>query len=69
MSENTLLLKYKNAGLLGKSSSFITLLHEIEAAAKCDVRVLLVGKTGTGKELLAKAIHNFSSRAEDPFVK
>ncbi len=51
---SSLLSKYNNIGLLGKSSKFIELLHAIEAATKCDVRVLLVGKTGTGKELIAK---------------
>jgi len=66
--EATLLLKYKNAGLHGKSSKFIALLHAIEAASKCDVRVILDGKTGTGKELIARAIHKFSSRANFPFI-
>jgi len=66
--ETTLLLKYKNAGLYGNSPKFIEMLHAVEAAAKCDVRVLLDGKTGTGKELVAKAIHQFSSRADCPFT-
>jgi transcriptional regulator with GAF, ATPase, and Fis domain len=66
--ETTLLLKYKNAGLYGKSPRFIEMLHAIEATTKCNVRVLLDGKTGTGKELIAKAIHQFSSRANFPFI-
>ncbi len=66
--ESTILLKYNNIGLIGKSPGFIELLQDIEAATKCDARVLLIGKTGTGKELIAKAIHNFSSRADGPFV-
>lgn len=68
MPESTLLLKYKNVGLYGKSPKFIEMLQAIEAAAKCDVRVLLDGKTGTGKELIAKAIHKFSSRSKYPFI-
>lgn len=68
LPEASLLLKYKNAGLFGKSTKFIEMLHAIEAAAKCDVRVLLDGKTGTGKELIAKSIHQFSSRANFPFI-
>ncbi len=68
MPESTLLLKYKNVGLYGKSPKFIEMLQAIEAAAKCDVRVLLDGKTGTGKELIAKAIHKFSSRSNCPFI-
>jgi DNA-binding NtrC family response regulator len=47
---------------------WIEMLHAVEAAAKCDVRVLLDGKTGTGKELIARSIHNFSSRSDAPFV-
>jgi DNA-binding NtrC family response regulator len=62
------MVKYNNAGLYGKSSRFIELLHATEAAAKCEARVLLVGETGTGKELIAKAIHHFSFRAQSPFV-
>ena len=62
------MLKYKKTRLIGKSSKFIELLHAVEAAAKCDVRVLLDGKTGTGKELISKAIHDFSPRANFPFV-
>ena len=66
--EATLLLKYKNAGLYGKSPTFVALLHAIEAATRCDVRVILDGKTGTGKELIARAIHKFSPRADCPFI-
>jgi transcriptional regulator with GAF, ATPase, and Fis domain len=66
--ESSLILKYKNAGLYGKSERFVELLHAIEAATKCDVRILLIGTTGTGKELIAKAIHKFSSRANFPFI-
>ncbi len=68
LPETSLLAKYNNVGLYGKSSRFIEMLHAIEAAAKCDARVLLIGNTGTGKELIAKAIHNFSSRADYSFV-
>jgi transcriptional regulator with GAF, ATPase, and Fis domain len=60
--------KYEAHGLLGKSKSFIELLHSIEAAAHSDVRVLLEGKSGTGKELIAKAIHHCSTRSEFPFI-
>jgi transcriptional regulator with GAF, ATPase, and Fis domain len=65
---STLLKKYEGYGLIGKSREFLELLSTIEAAAKCDIRVLLEGGSGTGKELIAKAIHRSSARAAKPFV-
>lgn len=63
-----LLAKYEKVGLLGLSERFVVLVQSAEAAARCDVRVFLEGASGTGKELVAKAIHRFSSRSEKPFV-
>ncbi|MCI0695458.1 sigma-54-dependent Fis family transcriptional regulator [candidate division KSB1 bacterium] len=63
-----LLAKYEPLGLLGKSKKFIELLQAVEAAALCDVRVLLEGQSGTGKELIARAIHQISARRDGPFV-
>lgn len=68
ITESNLVRKYNGVGLYGISSRFIELLHSVEAATKCDTRILLIGKTGTGKELIAKAIHRFSSRANNPFI-
>jgi transcriptional regulator with PAS, ATPase and Fis domain len=68
LPEAALLSKYEPLGLLGKSKPFIELLKAIEAAARCDVRVLLEGRTGTGKELVARAIHKLSERSSQPFV-
>lgn len=68
LPKTSILLKYNNIGLYGRSQRFIELLYAIEAATKCDARVLLVGKTGTGKELIARAVHSFSSRANSPFI-
>jgi len=64
----TLLKKYEAYGLIGNSKIFIDLLNSIEASARCDVRVLLEGGSGTGKELIAKAIHHCSSRVEKKFI-
>jgi transcriptional regulator with GAF, ATPase, and Fis domain len=66
--KSALLKKYEEFGLLGKSKEFIELLTTIEAAAKCDVRVMLEGESGTGKELIAKAIHQCSSRSLNKFI-
>ncbi len=68
MPEARLLAKYEPFGLLGKSKCFKLLLKTIEAAALCDVRVLLEGESGTGKELIAKAIHKMSDRSSKPFI-
>lgn len=68
LPEAALLARYEGLGLLGKSKKFIELLHAIEAAARCEVRVLLEGQSGTGKEKVARAIHQFSARSTQPFV-
>ena len=67
-SRESLRTKYEAHGLLGKSEKFQDLLQAIESAAQCDVRVLLEGKSGTGKELIARAIHNCSARADNKFI-
>lgn len=66
--ESTLLKKYEKFGLIGKSQKFLEMLKAIDAAARCDVRVLLEGQSGTGKELIAKAIHKVSDRSQAPFI-
>lgn len=68
LPDTSLITKYNNSGLYGKSLRHIDMLQAIEAATNCDTRILLIGKTGTGKELIAKAIHQFSSRSDFPFV-
>jgi two-component system response regulator GlrR len=54
--------------LLGRSAESRRLFALLEAVAAQDVTVLLVGETGTGKDLAAQAIHETSARAEKPFV-
>ena len=68
LSNGSILHKYLQLGLFGKSDDFLGLLQSIEAAARCDVRVVLEGQTGTGKELVARAIHKLSKRSKSPFV-
>jgi len=65
---SALLKNYTEVGLLGADNKFIELLHAVEAAARCDVRVVLEGESGTSKELIARAIHRFSSRNARPFI-
>jgi formate hydrogenlyase transcriptional activator len=55
--------------IVGRSPSLRSLLQEIETVAPTDSTVLIYGETGTGKELIARAIHNLSARGKDSFVK
>ncbi len=55
--------------IVGRSSALRRLLQEIETVAPTDSTVLIYGETGTGKELIARAIHNLSARAKSSFVK
>jgi transcriptional regulator with GAF, ATPase, and Fis domain len=68
LADDELINKYTKLGLIGRSSRFLELLKAIDSAAKCDVRVLLEGETGTGKELVARAIHSASNRSGNKFV-
>jgi DNA-binding NtrC family response regulator len=54
--------------VLGNSAAMKTLLHEAERAAQASASVLISGETGTGKEVLAQAIHKLGPRAEKPFI-
>ena len=55
-------------GLIGESTAMHRLRRDIERVADLVVPVLLLGETGTGKELVARAIHDAGPRSEAPFV-
>jgi PAS domain S-box-containing protein len=55
--------------IIGKSAALQRVLKEIETVGPTDSTVLILGETGTGKELIARAIHNLSSRHGNAFVK
>jgi transcriptional regulator with GAF, ATPase, and Fis domain len=55
--------------IIGRSAALEAVLEKIELVAPTTSTVLIRGETGTGKELIAKAIHNVSPRYDRPFVK
>jgi DNA-binding NtrC family response regulator len=57
-----------NAGIIGRSSSLLQALQRARAAASTDADVLVEAESGAGKELLARFIHEVSSRNNKPFV-
>ncbi len=56
-------------GIVGKSAALQKVLEQVAIVAPTDSTVLLHGETGTGKELIARAIHNLSPRRERPYVR
>ena len=55
--------------IVGKSEALRRVLEQVETVAPTDSTVLIYGETGTGKELIARAVHNLSSRQANGFVK
>ncbi|MGC2526423.1 MAG: sigma 54-interacting transcriptional regulator [Candidatus Acidiferrum sp.] len=55
--------------IIGSSAALESVLEQVEQVAPTDSTVLVQGETGTGKELIARAIHNLSSRCGRPFIK
>lgn len=56
-------------GIVGTSACLQHVLRQVEVVATTDAGVLILGETGTGKELIARAIHNVSARRDRPFIK
>jgi formate hydrogenlyase transcriptional activator len=55
--------------IIGNSPALQRVLHMVRVVAPTEATVLIQGETGTGKELIAEAIHNWSDRSSGPFVK
>lgn len=60
--------RYGFESIIGRSKSFLRVLDQAARVAQHDTTVLIHGETGTGKELLARAIHHNSRRKNKPFV-
>jgi formate hydrogenlyase transcriptional activator len=60
---------YQFEEIIGRSKALDRVLREIQTVAPTDSTVLITGETGSGKELVARAIHQLSTRAEHAFVK
>jgi DNA-binding NtrC family response regulator len=69
LKESTVALEdFSRSGLVGRSPAMVAVYKRIAYAARTDATVLILGETGTGKELVARSIHNFSARSQKPFI-
>lgn len=68
-TSNTVSLSSKNSNMIGQSTKMKEMYSFIEKVGITDARILITGANGTGKELVAKAIHNISQRANKSFVE
>ncbi len=60
--------KYQIGNMVSRSKAMHDLFNILEQVAKSDSTVLIEGETGTGKEVLARTIHDLSRRSEDPYI-
>jgi len=58
-----------DTSILGESEVMQDIFHKVNKIAPTDANILLLGENGTGKDLMAKAIHERSLRADKPFIK
>ena len=67
--EDEIRLDHNNGNMIGAGAAFQSILKSAQIVAPTDASVLILGETGTGKELVARAIHEMSSRSRGNFVK
>ena len=68
MASATSSADFARLNLLGKSPAFLYTLELIQKISSCDATLLIEAETGTGKELVARAVHYLSARRDSPFV-
>ncbi len=68
-SEDEIRIDQNVGGMIGESAAFQEVLRNVRLVAPTDATVLVHGETGTGKELVARAIHDLSGRSKQPFIK
>lgn len=61
--------RFKGSSIIGETEEINRIKEMIEKVAPSDARVLITGENGTGKELVARSLHDYSSRKEMPFVE
>ena len=61
--------EYNHENIIGQSDGLKYVLYKVEQIAHTDTTVLILGETGTGKELVARAIHGLSTRKDRALVK
>lgn len=69
MQDTMIQTEFRLTGIVGESKALRRVLTDIETVAPVDATVLIYGETGTGKELIARAVHDFSSRRAGAFVR
>lgn len=67
--KDELLSKYKFENIIGRSTVMQHIFSMLETVAPSNATILVRGETGTGKELIAAAVHNISPRKNGPFIK
>ncbi|MEN8205162.1 MAG: sigma-54 dependent transcriptional regulator [Pseudomonadota bacterium] len=68
MDKESPLIEFTALNLVGRSTAFTKVLDIVKRIAGYDVSVAIYGETGTGKELVARAVHYLSPRADGPFI-
>lgn len=61
--------RFKGSSIIGETESIVKIKEMIDKVAPSDARVLITGENGTGKELVARSLHDYSERKDAPFIE